>query len=119
VNRVTIGNNGMVRALVPTRGSRCDVRPPHRPSLTSGVESDAMTEARARRQFASAPYPELRDVACDFRQGVLRLQGKVPTFYLKQMAITMARRIEGVFQVRDELRVPLVLKVGFFPRNES
>lgn len=78
-----------------------------------------MIEATARRQFASAPYAELREVACDFRQGELRLQGKVSSFYLKQMAITMAQRIEGVLQVRDELRVPMALEVRLLPRNRS
>lgn len=44
-------------------------------------------------------------VSCDYEDGVLRLNGKVPSFYLKQMAQTLITNIDGVRRVDNAIIV--------------
>ncbi|MEM9185874.1 MAG: BON domain-containing protein [Planctomycetota bacterium] len=46
-----------------------------------------------------------RSVSCDFEDGVLKLSGKVPTFYLKQTAQALLQGIDGVSRVENSLLV--------------
>lgn len=46
-----------------------------------------------------------RSVSCAYRDGVLRLDGKVPTFYLKQIAQSLAAGVEGVDRIENALIV--------------
>ena len=59
----------------------------------TGTEPDKRTpdpqaspQAVAERALRSGPYPALKNLGCDFRDGVLVLRGCLPTYYLKQMA---------------------------------
>lgn len=117
VNRATSGDKIGVRALEPAGRKQCGAGPPHCNLRRFYVDTDAIVDASARRRFANSSYPELREVHCDFCEGVLKLTGRVSSFYLKQMAITLARQIDGVFQVRDELKVPIVIENRPLPRN--
>ncbi|MGO9115872.1 MAG: BON domain-containing protein [Thermoguttaceae bacterium] len=44
-------------------------------------------------------------VACEFHEGVLALRGRVPSFYLKQMAQTLIRGLDGVGEINNRLEV--------------
>ena len=55
-----------------------------------GIEQEA--ECRLRR----SGYLALRGVTCDISGGALRLHGRLPTYYLKQVAQTIAAEVEGV-----------------------
>ena len=46
-----------------------------------------------------------RTVQCDYDGGVLRLLGKVPSFYLKQTAQALIQGIEGVERIDNALTV--------------
>lgn len=46
-----------------------------------------------------------RTITCHYQDGVLRLDGKVPTFYLKQMAQSLLQDIDGVEKVDNALIV--------------
>ncbi|TWT37192.1 BON domain protein [Posidoniimonas corsicana] len=46
-----------------------------------------------------------RSVSCRFHGGVLRLDGRVPTFYLKQMAQSLLGGIDGVRRIENALVV--------------
>ncbi len=46
-----------------------------------------------------------RTVSCRFDKGVLRLEGKVPTFHLKQIAQSILQDIDGVQLVENRLMV--------------
>jgi osmotically-inducible protein OsmY len=50
-------------------------------------------------------YLALRGVACDARDGVITLRGRLPSYYLKQVAQSIAARIEGVRRVVNEIEV--------------
>jgi osmotically-inducible protein OsmY len=52
----------------------------------------------------------LRFISCEFSEGAITLQGRVPNYYLKQVAQTLVRQIDGVLVVNNRLDVaqPLV-----------
>jgi len=50
-------------------------------------------------------YLELRNVSCDFHEGVLTLRGKVHSYHLKQMAQTLLCEFEGVLELNNQLDV--------------
>jgi hypothetical protein len=50
-------------------------------------------------------YPVLGRVHCDFRDGVLRLRGLLPSYYLKQIAQETVSGLPGVRSIRNELEV--------------
>jgi osmotically-inducible protein OsmY len=48
---------------------------------------------------------QLRGISCECRSGVLRMNGFARSFYQKQLAQEIARRVEGVVQVVNEIEV--------------
>jgi osmotically-inducible protein OsmY len=63
-------------------------------------------EVQAAARLRRSPYPELRRVACEFHEGLLRLHGRVPSYYLKQIAQTVVRGLDGVEEIHNQLEVP-------------
>jgi osmotically-inducible protein OsmY len=59
----------------------------------------------AERQLRSSPYLALRNLGCDFHDGVLVLRGCLPTYYLKQMAQAAVSHVAGVEQVVNQIEV--------------
>jgi osmotically-inducible protein OsmY len=47
----------------------------------------------------------LRLVSCDFHEGVLTLRGQVSSFYLKQVAQELIRRLDGAEEINNHLEV--------------
>ena len=64
-----------------------------------------VVEAAARARLQRSLYPELRHVSCEFHEGLLTLRGRVPSYYLKQVAQTAVYRIEGVGELNNRLQV--------------
>ena len=58
-------------------------------------------------------HPVLTRVSCEFNDGVLTLRGKVPTFYLKQMAQEFALHTPGIRHVENSLHVSATSAVRF------
>jgi osmotically-inducible protein OsmY len=50
-------------------------------------------------------HSSLAVVTCDCEDGIVTLRGDVPSFYLKQLAQSVARRTPGVGQVVNHIRV--------------
>ena len=50
-------------------------------------------------------YSALRRVRCEFRDGVLRLRGRLPSHYLKQIAMAAVAEAEGVRTIINEIEV--------------
>ena len=72
--------------------------PPRRVSPADQVE----------RAFRNSPYLALRNVACECRDDVLVLNGCLPTYYLKQVAQSVAAQVDGVRQVVNDIQVVCV-----------
>jgi osmotically-inducible protein OsmY len=60
---------------------------------------------KAHRYLNSSHYSELRRLACDFHDGVLTIHGRVSSFYMKQLAQTIVRKIAGVRQIVNDVDV--------------
>lgn len=74
--------------------------------VTSNViaTEDAVShEAESRLRDSSHLF--LRHVRCGFDQGRLQLDGKVPSFYLKQLAQTLVQNVRGVERIDNRLTV--------------
>jgi len=70
--------------------------------------SDAPTpgfEELLRISFEQLGYQQLNNVDCQVEGNVLVLTGKLKSFYLKQVAQTVAMKIPGVASVRNQIEV--------------
>lgn len=50
-------------------------------------------------------YLALRNVWCEYDQGVLTLRGCLPSYYLKQMAYAVVADLEGVGRINNQIEV--------------
>ena len=66
---------------------------------------DESVESQARQLLGESNYLALRRLDCEFRDGQLVLRGRVPTFYLKQVAQTVVRQLPQVRQIVNRLDV--------------
>ena len=62
-------------------------------------------EKAVRTQLNSTGYPLLSAITYRFHDGLLVLNGEVPSFYLKQVAQEVVRRVNGVETVENEIEV--------------
>jgi len=60
---------------------------------------------QAQERLRAVPYISSRNLRCEHRQGLLILQGRVESYYQKQLAQEAVARLEGVAQVVNELEV--------------
>src|SRR5687767_10328168 len=51
------------------------------------------------------PYLILRGITCEYHDGVLVLRGRVPSYYLKQIAQSLAARADGVERIDNQIEV--------------
>jgi hypothetical protein len=77
--------------VIASRNPALDREAP--PSRRTTIDREA--ECRLRR----SGYLALRDVSCDVRAGVVRLRGRLPTYYLKQVAQAVVAEVEGVRRI--------------------
>jgi hypothetical protein len=66
---------------------------------------DLDLERRVKAYLADRKLLALRRVAVEAQQGVVRLTGRVWTFYEKQLIALVARRVAGVVQLIDDTQV--------------
>lgn len=78
---------------------RFDLDEIHRERLDREIEQDAAHRLR------HSGYAVLTGVTCQCNQGVLTLSGTMPSFYLKQMAQEIARRLVNVDRVVNRIKV--------------
>jgi osmotically-inducible protein OsmY len=74
----------------------------------SAYGTAARAEALASRiaeVLKASGYPVLRSVVVEYHEGVVVLRGRVPTFYLKQVAQTLAGKMRGVDELVNRLSV--------------
>ena len=62
--------------------------------------------AVAERGLRSSRYSALKHVSCDCRGGVLVLRGRLPSYYLKQVAQeVVAHQVPGVNRLDNQIQV--------------
>ena len=67
--------------------------------------ADQRIELALRDRFRQCPYAAVRRLGCDVREGVAILHGKVPNYHTRQIAIILARSVDGVHILDDRIRV--------------
>jgi hypothetical protein len=73
---------------------------------TQCLDPQAVPQAVAEQGLRSSRYSALKHVSCDYRGGVLVLRGRLPTYYLKQMAQeVVARQVKGVGRLENRIEV--------------
>jgi hypothetical protein len=60
---------------------------------------------RAESELRRNSYVALKNVACEFRDGVLILNGCLPTYYLKQVAQEAVARLNGIARIENRIEV--------------
>ena len=73
-----------------------------------GVPYSTLVTEKVAESFKASGYRTLTAVACHFHEGVVVLRGRVPSFYMKQLAQVLAGRVPGVDVVANRLRVDSV-----------
>jgi osmotically-inducible protein OsmY len=68
------------------------------------VSSQRVVEG-AERCLRCNSYLALKNVSCEFNEGILTLRGCLPTYYLKQIAQTAVARLDGVNRVNNQIEV--------------
>lgn len=68
-------------------------------------EIQARIKELAEGRLRSNPYLALQNVSCDYLDGVLSLRGRLPTYYLKQVAQEAVADLEGVDRTDNQIEV--------------
>jgi osmotically-inducible protein OsmY len=68
-------------------------------------DSDAQLAQRVAAALQSAGYATVRKIEIDVREGHVRLEGCVPTYFMKQLAQAKALAVQGVQSVQNNLVV--------------
>jgi hypothetical protein len=59
----------------------------------------------AERGLRGNPYPVLKNISCEVRDGVLVLRGCLPSYYLKQVAQAVLAHLAGVARIDNQIQV--------------
>ena len=67
---------------------------------------ERVVENRAQCLLRLSPYSPVRRVTCKVFRKVIVLQGRVPSFYMKQIAQTVVRGLpQGSWRIENQLKV--------------
>ena len=80
-------------------------RSPHIVGTESALSTRSRVEKLAERRLRESSYRALRNVRCNYHEGVLTLRGCLRSYYLKQVAQSVVARIEGVELVNNRVEV--------------
>lgn len=72
-----------------------------------GMQIPATIRERAQNQLRNLPYSSFRKISCDFFEGRLILRGRVPSYFLKQLAQTIAAQVGGVESIVNQIEVQM------------
>jgi len=60
------------------------------------IRSERTIEELANAELGRSSYYHVRRICCDYHDGVLTLRGRVPNFYMKQVAQCLLHGLDGV-----------------------
>jgi osmotically-inducible protein OsmY len=66
---------------------------------------DRLIRDKVNRALEESGYAPLRRIHCEVSDGVVELTGRVPSFYVKQLAQTAVLRLDQIRGVKNRLRV--------------
>lgn len=76
--------------------------------LPDFAEADRDLLQRVKGFLHQRGYSPHRTLALSIERGVVVVQGRVPTYYLRQVAVECIKRVAGVTQVLDRIEVVYV-----------
>lgn len=62
-------------------------------------------ETAAKARLEASPYPSIRQIVCQYDEGVLVLRGRLPSFFHKQLAQSAVAEVEGIKQIVNHIEV--------------
>jgi osmotically-inducible protein OsmY len=71
----------------------------------AGRDPNDVVEELARRRLQETSHRALRGISCRYHDGVLTLHGRLPSYYLKQVAQTSVSGVEGVRAISNCVEV--------------
>ena len=69
------------------------------------IQARRIIEGCVAARLRQSPYPSLRRISCRLGDSALILRGRVPSYYMKQVAQIVAFSVDGVSVVQNELEV--------------
>jgi hypothetical protein len=63
------------------------------------------TAELAENKLRRSAYLALQHLSCEFCAGELTLRGRLPSYYLKQVALAVVATVEGVRRIDDQIEV--------------
>ena len=78
---------------------------PDRFELDAPSQYDFDLQRRVGAFLAGQHRPALRNLHVNAKAGIVTLRGNVPTFYEREIAVRIARRVAGVVKLIDEIIV--------------
>lgn len=60
---------------------------------------------RAQERLRESSFVSVRRLTCDVHEGMLTLRGRLPSFYTKQVALSLVAEVEGVEEITDRVEV--------------
>lgn len=76
-------------------------------TFQTGSVSDNLSRCclALKQELGTSPYWSIRHLVCQIDRDRITVQGTVPSFYLKQVAQSLAARVLGVECMRSEIHV--------------
>ena len=71
---------------------------------SASAEIDVIVE-KLRLAIRKSHYPELRRLQCESTDGALTLKGRLSTYYLRQLAVCMAKQTAGNVPVQFSIEM--------------
>jgi hypothetical protein len=72
---------------------------------TFGPDCQAKLIEMAEGCLRSNAHVIMKNVSCDYRDGVLVLRGSLPTYYLKQLAQEVVAQLHGIKRIDNQIQV--------------
>ena len=95
----------MASEMITLSASSADLRTAPTRIAAGCLITDRKLEQIAYSRLHSSGYVVLRHLTCEYHEGVLAVRGRVPTFYLRQVAQTVLRQVPGVEVFVDHIEV--------------
>jgi len=92
-------------ALLPAREHPGNQRPPGTAAPSPERPDDLYLAETVDRALRATGHASLRRLDVGVRDGVVVLRGRVPTYYLKQLAQEAVLRVKGINQLSNRLEV--------------
>ncbi len=81
------------------------------PSRTPSPSRHSLDIAQqAEERLRSNSYLALRNISCEFREGVLTLRGRLPSYYLKQVAQNLVAELDSVHTLINAIDIAIPVR---------